>query len=104
MCAATPPYPRRGLRFSRFFPYAQERRTMLAILFALLLSQATLDDSPAAVEEGLRVYRSKCARCHDLNGQGYRGADLTQLQRRNFTNAQLASLISRGIPGTDMPA
>jgi len=76
---------------------------MLALLLALLFAQSVIDDSPAAVEEGLRVYRSKCARCHDLNAQGYRGADLSQLQRRNLSNPQLASLISRGIPGTDMP-
>ena len=50
------------------------------------------------------MYRSKCARCHDLNAQGYKGADLTQLQSRNVTNTQIASIITRGIPGKDMPA
>jgi putative heme-binding domain-containing protein len=77
---------------------------MLVILPRAAPAQAPIDDSPAAVEEGLRIYRSKCARCHDLNAQGYKGADLTQLSNRNLTNAQIANIIVRGIPGTDMPA
>jgi cytochrome c oxidase cbb3-type subunit 3 len=66
-------------------------------------AQVPLDESPAAVGEGLRIYRSKCARCHDVNAQGYKAADLTQLSKRNLTNAQIATIIVRGIPGKDMP-
>jgi len=77
--------------------------TLAAILLLTLLrTQAPIDDSPAAVEQGLRVYRLKCARCHDLNGQGYKGADLTQLRGRSAS--QLSAIITRGIPGTSMPA
>jgi len=74
---------------------------LTSVLFFAL--QSPFDDSPAAVEAGLRVYRSNCARCHDLNAQGYRGRDLTQLSTRQKTNAQLATIITRGI-GTEMPA
>ncbi len=75
----------------------------LILFFASAASaQLAIDDSPAAVEAGLRVFRSHCSRCHDLNGQGYRGRDLSQLAGRK-TTAQLANVISRGI-GAEMPA
>jgi len=89
-----------------FFPSLYNGNVLRLILAAWFLSvgygQTTLDDSPAAVEAGLRVFRSKCSRCHDLNGQGYKGRDLSQLSSRNITNAQLANIIARGV-GTEMP-
>jgi putative heme-binding domain-containing protein len=86
------------------------RRIIGAIVIVLCVylggaaQTASLDDSPPAVQEGLQVYRAHCARCHDLNAQGYRGRDLTQPSKRAQTNAQLTSLITQGIAGTEMPA
>src|SRR6266567_8436153 len=73
------------------------------IVFEIGLAQIRYEDSPAAAEQGLRVYRIHCARCHDLNAQGYRGRDLTQPSKRAVTDAQLANLVTQGIPGTEMP-
>jgi putative heme-binding domain-containing protein len=81
--------------------------TAVFILSGCLIAAAQnvpLDDSPAAIQDGLQAYRNHCARCHDLNAQGYRGRDLTQPSRRAQTNAQLTNLISQGIAGTEMSA
>lgn len=78
---------------------------IVLLLFCICAAGAQLpyDDSPAAVEQGLRIFRTKCARCHNLNAQGYTGRDLTQQWKRKLTDAQLATLITQGIPGTAMP-
>lgn len=60
--------------------------------------------SDADVEAGGRVYRSHCAVCHGIEGEGGRGTDLTRGQfRHGSTDRDLYNTISVGIPGTEMP-
>lgn len=61
--------------------------------------------SPAEVVAGGLLYRSHCAVCHGIDGEGGRGADLTTgLYRYGSSDAELYHTISEGIPGTEMPA
>ena len=69
------------------------------LFFALIL--CAQDDDVAA---GARAFRSHCAECHGLNGEGGRGADLTRGEYRHGSSDQaLLKTISYGLPGTQMP-
>lgn len=60
--------------------------------------------SPDDVAAGSRIYRSHCAECHSLTGEGGRGPDLTRGDfRHGSSDAALLRNIMRGIPGTEMP-
>ena len=53
---------------------------------------------------GGRIFRSHCAVCHGLEGVGDRAPNLTTGQFRHATSdSALHEVISRGIPGTEMP-
>ncbi len=55
-------------------------------------------------EAGGRMYRSHCAVCHGIEGEGGRGAMLTTgMFRHGGTDRDLYETISEGIPGTEMP-
>lgn len=79
---------------------------ILVVLLTAILTQAPAppSENTASIQAGQNVFRMKCARCHDLNGQGYKGRDLTQLSPRERTTAQLSQTISQGVTGTEMPA
>ena len=56
------------------------------------------------LRRGARSYRSHCAECHGLKGEGGRGPDLTRGEYRlGSTDAALFKTIDDGIPGTQMP-
>ena len=60
--------------------------------------------SNSDVEAGGRLYRSHCAVCHGIEGEGGRGVDLTTgLFRHGAADRDLYNTISVGIPGTEMP-
>jgi cytochrome c oxidase cbb3-type subunit III len=71
----------------------------LVILLALcpLLAAQTSD-----IEHGRAIFRSNCAFCHGLTGLGGRGPDLVSGEKK--PDAELKTVISKGIPGTTMPA
>jgi cytochrome c oxidase cbb3-type subunit III len=76
-------------------------RLAVLILAAVLARAAQPADDIAA---GGRIYRSHCAECHGLKGEGGRGPDLTRGEyRHGSSDAALARTISRGVPGTQMP-
>jgi cytochrome c oxidase cbb3-type subunit III len=95
-------------------------RTALALLIACAAGFPAATQAPApsptrrtnpvagdrkAIEQGKHLYRFRCAVCHGLDARGYRATDLTSSPRTLTTSdAQLFRLISRGIPGTEMPA
>jgi cytochrome c oxidase cbb3-type subunit 3 len=96
-------------------------RTALAVLFAGVATLWAAPQIPApsatakrtnpmtgdrkAIEQGKHLYRGRCAVCHGLDARGYRANDLTSSPRTlTSTDAELYRLISRGIPGTEMPA
>lgn len=56
------------------------------------------------VAAGGRIFRSHCAQCHGLNGEGGRGPDLTAGRfRYGGSDAELLRTIMQGIAGTEMP-
>ena len=56
------------------------------------------------VAAGGRLYRSHCAVCHGIEGEGGRGVDLTTGRfRHGSSDSRLFTTISEGIPGTEMP-
>lgn len=61
---------------------------------------ASADD----VAAGGRIYRSHCAVCHGLAGEGGRGVALTTgVFRHGSSDTELHETISAGLPGTEMP-
>lgn len=80
---------------------------------ALLLAAACFAQEPALknphttaadAAAGARIFRSHCADCHGLTGQGGKGPDLTTGQFfHGSTDEALLNNISGGIPGTAMP-
>jgi len=60
--------------------------------------------APADVEDGQRLYLGACTNCHGPDGDAVPGVDLGHGQfRRAASDAELAEIIRRGIPGTAMP-
>ncbi len=60
--------------------------------------------TPADVVAGAKVFRSHCAECHGLKGEGDRGPNLTTgVFFHGSTDADLLRNVSDGIPGTAMP-
>ncbi|MEJ7606661.1 MAG: c-type cytochrome, partial [Bryobacteraceae bacterium] len=56
------------------------------------------------VVAGAQTYRSHCAECHGLKGEGGRGPNLTTGDFfHGNSDAELLHNISNGIPGTEMP-
>jgi putative heme-binding domain-containing protein len=56
-----------------------------------------------AIEQGMNLYRFRCAVCHGIDGRGERATDLTETVHEK-TDAQLFRVVERGVPGTEMPA
>jgi cytochrome c oxidase cbb3-type subunit III len=57
------------------------------------------------LDQGKAVYRSNCAFCHGLTAQGGRGPSLTaSAMLRTAGDAAIKTVITRGVPGTTMPA
>ena len=81
------------------------RCLILCLLTAVLNAQVRNPrTSREDVSAGARSYRSHCAECHGLKGEGGRGADLTRGEYRlGSSDAALFKTIDDGIPGTQMP-
>jgi mono/diheme cytochrome c family protein len=63
------------------------------------------EDKAIAVEAGQALFRKNCTLCHGNNGEGDRGPALNDKTFLIMTsNDTLFSIISSGIPGTEMPA
>jgi len=84
---------------------------LLAVLFpGLLLAQTTpqkIQVAPQTPEDrtaGKRLFEAQCARCHGIGGTGGQGPSLARpTLRRAVNDADVFSLIRKGIPGTGMP-
>jgi len=60
--------------------------------------------SPADVAQGQKTFRSHCAPCHGVNGEGGLGPNLTTgVFYHGSTDADLLRNIANGIEGTEMP-
>jgi cytochrome c oxidase cbb3-type subunit III len=64
------------------------------------------DDFKKTAEPGERTFNSTCAGCHGLDGHGGdKGPNIAgNAKVRHFSDTQVSSIISNGIPGTGMPA
>src|SRR5579862_6920489 len=72
-----------------------------AILLILTASLIRSQDDPA---RGKKLFEAHCALCHGETGLGGRGPNLARATLpRAHDDEQLASVISHGIPGTEMP-
>jgi cytochrome c oxidase cbb3-type subunit III len=71
-----------------------------------LAQQNSSGHSKITLEPGRTTYNSSCAGCHGLDGSGSDKAVniSTSAKMRHLSEAQLASIISNGVPGTGMPA
>jgi len=83
-------------------------------MMATCLLTATVAATPAAqdhgqytqteIDAGARVYSSQCSTCHGPNGDRVSGVDLRRGQfRRAVTDADLAQIVTNGIPAAGMP-
>ena len=81
------------------------RSLILCLLTGVLSAQVRNPyTSREDVAAGARSYRSHCAECHGLKGEGGRGPDLTRGDyRHGSSDAALFRTIDKGIPGTQMP-
>lgn len=60
--------------------------------------------TPADIQDGERMYLANCAVCHGTEGNMVPGVDLAHgAFRHASTDAGLADIIQKGIPGTAMP-
>lgn len=60
--------------------------------------------TPADIAAGAKIFRSHCAECHGVGGEGGRGSALTSGEFfHGGSDAALMRNISNGIPGTEMP-
>ena len=91
-------------------PYQFRVAPIVAVLIAIgawLSAPLRAQDPvvPAAdVEDGQRLYLGSCTNCHGPDGNSVPGVDLGHGQfRRASSDAELADIIRRGIPGTAMP-
>lgn len=64
------------------------------------------DDLTIIPTVGRNTFNSSCAGCHGLDGRGSeKAANIsTGARAQHLSDAQLASIISNGVPGTGMPA
>lgn len=70
-----------------------------------LFAQTASSTSDADVAAGAKTFRSHCAECHGLNGEGGRGPNLALgVFYHGSSDTELLNNISNGIPGTEMPA
>jgi putative heme-binding domain-containing protein len=84
-------------------------RLPLLFLFAAAAALAQHSYTAADVEDGGRLYRANCARCHGPDGNAIANADLSKGKvRRTSTPAgtedELIKIMEKGIAGTAMPA
>jgi len=57
------------------------------------------------LDQGRAVFRSNCAFCHGMTGQGGRGPNLVSGQSTHGrTDADLKRIITKGVPGSSMPS
>ncbi len=77
---------------------------MRVILF-LSLTLAAFAQSDAGISQGRALFRSNCAFCHGLTAEGGRGPNLVSAPlHHGETDADIKSVIRKGVPGSTMPA
>lgn len=73
--------------------------------FLLQVDRAVVAQHPSADPEGAKLFAQNCSACHGDTGKGGRAPDLTRGQwKYGGTDEDLLRNITKGIPGTQMPA
>src|ERR1700724_1732739 len=86
-------------------PYAKATKAWLSLFAMCLISNGIVRGQSADPTVGARLFHLHCAECHGPDGQGGQGPDLTRGQyRHGSTDDAIYKTISRGVPGTPMPA
>jgi cytochrome c oxidase cbb3-type subunit 3 len=102
------------MRISHFFFHSSlviRHSSFLALMFFLTAIGAFPQDekknpfagNPKAIEQGMNLYRFRCAVCHGMDGRGERATDRVEMLHQK-SDLQIHRTIERGIPGTEMPA
>ena len=84
-------------------------RKALAVALSVVFAAVAAEErnprtSPADVEAGAKTFRSHCAACHGMHGEGGRGPNLAAgVFYHGSTDEDLLRNISSGINGTEMP-
>ena len=77
---------------------------VLLLASALVFAQTNTPTNPSDLAQGKKIFNSQCALCHGIEGTGGRGPALTQPKLQHAANdAELARVITNGIPGSEMP-
>ena len=82
----------------------------LLLIFACLGSGQTKDASPFSndskeIDVGRAAFRLRCSACHGIHAEGGRGPSLNRGEfAAGDTDRDIYRVISRGIPGSEMPA
>ena len=79
---------------------------VLLLLFGGAQAQSPFDGlTDADLNDGERLFRVHCARCHGIDGAGGEGSNLARARLKFAPEDQdLIDVIGGGIPGTGMPA
>lgn len=78
----------------------------LCLTLAMVCSHGNAQSRKSAVKtDGRQIFASSCAGCHGLDGRGgERAPDILSPHARQFSDTQIVSIVSHGVPGTGMPA
>src|SRR5215213_168948 len=75
------------------------------LLCSILLSATRLWSQHPETSQGKSLFVQKCSACHGDTAKGGRGPDLTSGEwKHGSADADLIRNITKGIPGTQMPA
>src|ERR1041385_5107392 len=76
-----------------------------AVAFGQQAEVSNPHSTPADVAAGAKIFRSHCAECHGVKGEGGRGPSLTTgVFFHGSADADLYRNVSNGIPSTAMPS
>src|SRR3954470_20150354 len=78
------------------------KRLILSLMCATAFAQHETASGPAAPESGAAVFRRHCRSCHGGGGEGGRAPSLTGRLHAGESDADMARVISSGVPGTEM--
>jgi len=77
---------------------------LLLAAAALAAQQRNPHNTPADAAAGAKIYRSHCADCHGIKGEGGKGPNLsTGVYYHGSSDEALFRTVTDGIPGTPMP-
>ena len=75
------------------------------ILIGLIIPLGLAQTNEGGLDQGKVLFRSNCAFCHGLTAQGGRGPSLiSSALLHSAADDAIKSIITRGVPGTTMPA